>query len=233
MKILAVDTSTECCGVAVMDAPAVQVHTVFIGKETHSKHLLLMIDEAFRLAGLNLADMEGMVVTRGPGSFTGLRIGLSTIKGLSVAGDKPVTTVSSLDALACQFLGNSLPVCVLLDARKEEVYTCRYRVADMILEKITAEQVLSPEEAVSGMNAPCLFVGNGAMVYRKVIEETAGANAIFAPVFQNFIRPEIVAYLGQQRLDNNEVDDPEKLVPVYIRQPDAVVQQKKPQGVVD
>ena len=228
MKLLAVDTATNSCGVAVVNGTATAVHAVRVSQETHSRHLLPMIDQALQTAGLTAGDMDGFVVTRGPGSFTGLRIGLSTIKGLIAAANKPVAAVSSLDALAGQFLGTPRPliICALLDARKGEVYTCRYRLVDSVMEKLSDERALSPREAVADFNEPFVPVGPGAIAYRAIIKEVAGPNAVFVPAFQNNIRPEVVADLGQRRLEKGDSDDPDALTPAYIRQPDAVINQQ-------
>lgn len=227
MNILAVDTATNSCGVAVLSQTGVKAHTVRISRETHSRHLLTIINQTLKLADLSVMDLDGLAVTRGPGSFTGLRIGLATIKGLALANNKPVVGISSLDALACQFMGCSLPVCVLLDARKSEVYARRYRFISGNMEPITDEQTLSPQAAVADITEPCLFAGPGAAVYWDVIEDAVGQDAFFAPGFQNTIRPEAVAYLGSRRLLKNDVDDPDTLTPVYIRQPDAVLNLKQ------
>lgn len=223
MNILAVDTTSNSCGVAVMTKDGVQAHTVRISRETHSRHLLPVIDHVLELAGLLVMGLDGLAVTRGPGSFTGLRIGLATIKGLALANNKPVVGISSLDTLASQFAGSAFLVCPLLDARKREVYTRLYRFVNGHMTPLTDELALSPQAAVADIFEPCLFVGPGAMVYRNVIEETVGENAFFAPDFQNVIRPEAVAFLGKQRLCKKKGDDPDTLTPVYIRQPDAVL----------
>lgn len=228
MNILAVDTATNSCGVAVTSTAGVQANTVRISRETHSRHLLSIIDQSLELAGLSVMDLDGLAVTRGPGSFTGLRIGLATIKGLALANNKPVVGISSLDALACQFAGSTFLVCALLDARKSEVYARLYRFADNNLAPVTDERVLSPQMAVADITEPCLFVGPGAMVYRDVIEAAIGKNAFFAPDFANIIRPEAVAFLGARRLRAGDADDPDTLTPVYIRQPDAVLNLKQP-----
>ncbi|MEW6079818.1 MAG: tRNA (adenosine(37)-N6)-threonylcarbamoyltransferase complex dimerization subunit type 1 TsaB [Thermodesulfobacteriota bacterium] len=223
MRILAVNTATPACGVAVVDEGTVSAHAVINSGETHARQLLPLIDRTLNSCRLTVADLDGFAAVRGPGSFTGLRIGISTIKGLAAAGGKPVTSVSSLEALAYPFSGCVFPVCALIDARKGQVYACWYRFRDNALEPLTGEVVIPPEEAAARFSGPCLFVGTGAGVYRSVIESIAGSEARFALPFQNDIRPETVAHLGLRRLRDNDTESLDGFTPVYVRPPDAIV----------
>jgi tRNA threonylcarbamoyladenosine biosynthesis protein TsaB len=222
MKILAVNTATPACGVAVVDEEALSAHTVINGRDTHARQLLPLIDQTLTSCRLTVSDLDGFVAVRGPGSFTGLRIGISTVKGLAAACGRPLAGISSLEALAYPFSDCDFPVCALIDARKNQVYACWYQSRDNRLEPLTSEEVLLPEEAAARFNGPCLFVGTGAEVYRTIIEKTAGGEARFALPFQNDIRPEAVAHLGMRRLRNNDTDSTDGFTPVYIRPPDAI-----------
>ena len=122
MKILAVDTATNSCSAAIVDDGIACAELTTVNNQTHSKHLLHMIDTVCDMSGLKITDMDGFAVTIGPGSFTGLRIGISTVKGLAWPLNKPVVGISSLDALAWQCIPAAYPICTLLDARKQEVY---------------------------------------------------------------------------------------------------------------
>jgi tRNA threonylcarbamoyladenosine biosynthesis protein TsaB len=118
MKILAVDTATKSCSVAIIDAGSLSAELTTQSDQTHSKHLMQRIDAVLGMADLSAVDLDGLAVTLGPGSFTGLRIGISTIKGLAYALGKPVVGISSLNALAWQcadrsFLISKSPVCLL------------------------------------------------------------------------------------------------------------------------
>jgi len=131
MKILAVDTATMSCSVAVVEAGCLKAELIQATGETHARHLMTMIDNVLQLSNETMAGIEGFGVTIGPGTFTGLRIGLSTVQGLALAESKPIAGVSSLDALAAQVMatpGESRSlVCALLDARRKEVYHRLYR----------------------------------------------------------------------------------------------------------
>jgi len=217
MKILAVDTATKSCSVAIVDKESLLAELNISGKETHSKHLMEMINTAIGLSGITLSDLDGFAVTRGPGSFTGLRIGISIIKGLALAGSKPVIGVSSLDALARQNLFSPYLICPFLDARRGEVYFSRYRVDRGILKKEIDEDVLPPAMAVCDINEPSIFVGDGALIYKKIITDIMGDKAYFASPCQNIIRASTIACISMDRFEKNDTDDIGMFVPRYIR----------------
>ena len=223
MKILAVDTATKSCCVAIVDKDSLLAEITNVREQTHSKHLMDMINTAVDLSGLKLTDLDGFAVTRGPGTFTGLRIGISSVKGLAVASGKPVVGVSSLDALALQASLSPYLICPLLDARRGEVYFSRYRIKDGCLKKEIEEQVFPPEKAISGLHEACIFVGNGASLYQKAILDNLGELAHFAPSLQSTIRASTVAYLSVDRFENADTDDISMLVPNYIRKSDAEI----------
>ena len=228
MRILAVDTATTSCSVAIVDKTSLLSEFTIDREETHSKHLMDMIKAVLRMAGINFSDLDGFAVTRGPGSFTGLRIGLSTIKGLAVASEKPVVGVSSLEALAFQVSYSRDLICPILDARKGEVYFSRYRFLNGHLKKQTKERVAPPDKAVDDLNESCLFVGNGALLYKEMILEKMGGLASIAPMIQNTIRASTMAYLSMAKFEKNDTNDIEKISPYYIRKSDAELNLLKP-----
>jgi len=221
MRVLAVDTATTSCSVAIVDKTSLLSEFTLDREQTHSKHLMDMIKAALRMSGLNFSDLDGFAVTRGPGSFTGLRIGISTIKGLAVALEKPVVGVSSLEALALQVSYSRDLICPILDARKGEVYFSRYRFLNGHLKNQTKERVAPPDKAVDDLSESCLFVGNGALLYKEIILEKMGKFASFAPLIQNTIRASTMAYLSMAKFEKNDTDDIEKISPYYIRKSDA------------
>ena len=221
MRILAVDTATTTCSVAIADKTSLISEFTLVREETHSKHLMEMIKAVLRVSGLNFSDLDGFAVTRGPGSFTGLRIGISAIKGLAVASEKPVVGVSSLETLALQVSYSRDLICPILDARRGEVYFSRYRFLNGLLKKQTKERVAPPDQAIADLNESCLFVGNGALLYKEIILEKMGKSASFAPMIQNTIRASTLAYLSMSKFEKNDTDDIEKILPYYIRQSDA------------
>jgi tRNA threonylcarbamoyladenosine biosynthesis protein TsaB len=175
------------------------------------------------LADLKAEDVDRFAVTIGPGSFTGLRIGISTIKGLAFSLGKPVVGVSSLDALAWQCTQSAYLICPLMDARKKEVYACRYRFKDNELIKDGTEKVASPAEALRGIREPSIFIGNAVQIYRDKISAELGELAHFAAWGQHTIRASSIAWLSMTGFYRQQTDDVALLVPQYIRKPDAEV----------
>ena len=227
MKILAVDTATRSCSVAIVDDGMACAELTTVNNQTHTKHLMPMIDTVCDMSGLKIADMDGFAVTIGPGSFTGLRIGISTVKGLAWSLNKPVVGISSLDALAWQCIPAPYPLCTMLDARKQEVYYSRYCFQDGELKKDRPEQVIAPAEVIRDIREPCLFIGNGAALYKEVIKDTLGELASFANWNHDNIRASSVAGLSLERFIHHQTDDVALLVPHYIRKSDAELYRKK------
>ena len=221
MKILAVDTATKSCSVAIIEGGSLSAEITILKDQTHSKHLMELIDSGLGMSGLNAADLDGLAVTAGPGSFTGLRIGISTIKGIAHALDKPVVGLSSLEVLAWQCADRSCLICSMLDARKSEVYWATYRYADDILTRQSPENVGAPEAAVQEIKEPCVFIGSGAQLYRQGLSAALGDLAHFAPENQNIIRGSSVAFLSMERFETRDSVEAADLVPHYIRRSDA------------
>jgi tRNA threonylcarbamoyladenosine biosynthesis protein TsaB len=226
MKILAVDTASKSCSVAVVDNTSVLALQTIISDQTHSRHLMVMIDKVINLSHIKPSDIDGFAVTTGPGTFTGLRIGISSVKGLAVALNKPVTCVSSLDVLAMQTACYSYLICPMMDARRGEVYCAHYRLTGCgfktgMLTKETDEKVFSPDKALENIHEPCMFVGEGASLYHKIIEDKLGGMAFFASPNQNTTCASTVAYLGLNQFKNNVFSHPEAIAPHYIRRSDA------------
>lgn len=231
MRILAVDTATTSCSVAIVEKAGLLTEFTLNREETHSKHLMDMIHTTLGMSGLNISDMDGFAVTRGPGSFTGLRIGISTVKGLAAASGRPLVGVSSLEALAFQVSFSTDLICPLLDARKGEVYYSRYRFINGRLKQQMKEQVTHPGQAVEDISEPCLFVGNGAFLHKTILWEKLGKSASFAPVTQNSIRASTVAYLSMAKFETDDTDDIGEFQPYYIRKSDAEIHLKN-EGVI-
>ena len=231
MKILAVDTATASCSAAVMRTDgSLLAELTKVETRTHSMHLMNIINCVCDLSGIEIGDLGGFAVTVGPGSFTGLRIGISTIKGLAWSLKKPVVGISSLDALAWQCQQSDYLICPLLDARKKEVYFCRYRFQRGELKKEGIEQVGAPEQALHDIREPSLFVGSGALLYREIISAELGALAQFASATQHVIRASSVAGLSLSEFNACNTDDIALLVPHYIRKSDAEFKGQRKKG---
>jgi tRNA threonylcarbamoyladenosine biosynthesis protein TsaB len=221
MKLLALDTATRSCSVAVTHDGSLSAELTIVKNQTHSKHLMELIHSVLQIADFRLADLDGLAVTIGPGSFTGLRIGISTIKGLACALARPVVGVSTLEALAWQCGQTSYLICPLLDARKGEVYGATYRFNKGQLIQKTGPRATIPEAVVEDIKSPCVFIGTGARLYRRDILAATGGLAHFVPAGQNMIRASSVAFLSMPKFEANDTDEVAGLVPHYIRKSDA------------
>jgi len=215
VKLLGVDASLKSLSVCVIENEDLLSEITLNTGQTHSKHLLKIIDLSIASAGIAIKDIDGFAVAIGPGSFTGLRIGLSVVKGLAAALQKPAAGISCFDALAYQ-AGVSDMICALLDARKSEVYCSIYRKKI----RVGDESVSAPEQAISGIAEPCMFIGSGALLYKDLIIQKLGNLALFAPLPDNIIRASSVAYLGLEMFLKNQAQPAENLIPHYIRKPD-------------
>lgn len=223
MRLLAVDTSTLSCGVAVADGEDLLSETLLISRQTHSRHLLAMVEETLARSGLALSEMDGFAVTRGPGSFTGLRIGMSVVKGLAEVAGKPVVGISTLSALARGASLSDRPVLAMLDARKGEVYAALYRADGRgKMDETLAPEAIRPEALLGRIDGEVLCVGTGAVTYGVLLRETLGRRAVFSPA-QDVIRPSVVAALAYEAFRRGEGEDAATLAPLYLRKSDAEI----------
>jgi len=228
MIILAVDTSTSTGSVAVLNDDTVLAEMAVTSQETHAKRLVSAIDATLGMTDQTVADCDGFAVTTGPGSFTGLRIGISTVKGLGFATGKPVAGVSTLDALAYQFPLFPHLICPVLDARKGQIYTALYEsTGHMKWKRVVEDCAVEPEEWLKQVHDPCLFVGDGTVSYGELIREILGDLAYLAPIYLNRVRASVVGYIGIKQILDGQTADVEQLVPHYVRKSDAEIKRKE------
>jgi tRNA threonylcarbamoyladenosine biosynthesis protein TsaB len=221
MRILAVDTATETCSVAVVEGGAPVAELSRNHGQTHSVHLMPMIDSVLRSCRLGIDDMDVLAATVGPGSFTGLRIGLSTVKGLAFAAGKPTAGICSLDALASPLSLVSCRICAMIDARKNEVYAAEYLPENGRLAQLLEVRVLPPDQAVRRSAGPCVYVGSGARLYRDRIRALAGRDALFAPAPLMQVRAATVGLLAWEAVSAGRQIPCSDLLPWYVRASDA------------
>lgn len=221
MKLLAIDTSTILGGAAIMEDDNLIAETRINVKITHSERIMGEIDHILKQAGLKIDDIDVFAIAIGPGSFTGLRVGLSAIKGLVYATGKMLVSVSTLHAMAYSMPFSKYQICTLLDARKKEVYAGIFKWNDNDFIKIMNEQTIKIDDLLSAINENTIFSGEGSMLYKEHIKAKLGAAAIFAPPQNMVASPSSVAYLAMMKAKKEEFDDPITLVPMYIRKSEA------------
>lgn len=233
MKILGIDTSTPIGSVALIDGESlVAEHTLNIVK-AHSSRLMPAIDTVLKWGDITAEELDGCAVGIGPGSFTGIRIGIATIKSLCYALDKPIVGVSTLEAIAYNLRWTEGLICPILDARRNESYGAIFRGGDkwqrlsddscLPIETFLASVTQSGKEHFAEIengrtfSLQYTFVGDGLETYADAVQAALGEEIRFADAIFNAPRGATVAYLGAQRLKNGDSDNYWTLVPNYVR----------------
>lgn len=217
MNILAVDSSAVTATVAVMADGEIKSEISFTTSLTHSETVMPMVDEVLKRAGLTINDIDLFACSEGPGSFTGLRIGIGTVKGLSYGLSKKVCGVSTLEALAHNISYTAYPIVPIMDARRSQVYNAIYKYENDRLITVTEPRALSVDELCSEIKEKVIFVGDGVKVYKNKIKEMLGDKALFASPQHCLQRAASVAFAA---LGKTPVS-PEELSVVYLRKPQA------------
>ena len=222
MRILSLDTATEVAACAVIENNNLLGETILNYKKQHSVILMPMIDSLLKNLNLSIQDIDGFVVSKGPGSFTGLRIGMATIKGLSQGTKKPFVSVSTLDALAYNMCYTSGIICPVLDALRGNVYTALYTFEGSTLKQISDHMVVSVEELItilSQYNQPVCFIGDGIQKNKELLNSIDKVS--FAPSNLNIVRASSLGELGLQLLSQGVEESLHNSGPVYLRKSQA------------
>ena len=226
MKLLGVESATLSGGVALLDGDRLLGEITLNIAITHSERLMSAVDRLLIDCGLAPADLDGLAVSVGPGSFTGLRVGIATVKALAMALDLPVAAVPTLDALASRLPFADAPVCPILDARKSEVYLSLYRWRDGGMAREWDYLALPPELAAARLDAPVILLGDGIEACRPWLDRL-GAEARVAPAAQRMPSAASVAVLGRAALSAGEGVGADSLAPLYLRPPEAELKARR------
>lgn len=223
MRILGIESSSLVASAAIVTDDVVTAEYTVNFKKTHSQTLLPMIDEIVKMLELDLADLDGIAVSGGPGSFTGLRIGTATAKGLGLALKKPLIHVPTVDAMAYNLWGTDGLVCPIMDARRNQVYTGMYHVRHG-LEIVRPQCAMDIEKVTEHLNTlgePVIFLGDGVPVYRSQIERLMTVPFEFAPAPNNRQRAASVAALGMEYYREGRIVTAAAFEPDYLRKSQA------------
>jgi tRNA threonylcarbamoyladenosine biosynthesis protein TsaB len=223
MLLLAIETSTLSGGVALIGEEGIVAEYRLNIEITHSERLLVMIDRVLQEARVSLSKVDALAVSIGPGSFTGLRIGLATAEGLALGAAKPIVTVPTLMALASRVPFSTLPVVPLLDAKKKEVYWAAFGFEAGVCRRLIDDEVSSPEEMLRRIPRPALFLGEGSRLYADLIRREMGEQARFAPAALLLPSASSVAEIGLEKLKRGELSDPVSATPFYLRRSEAEI----------
>ena len=233
MKVLSLDSSTEAASCAIIEDNKLLGEITFNYEKQHSVILMTMIDNLLTNLHLDINSLDGFVVAKGPGSFTGLRIGMSTIKGLSFGSGKPFVSVTSLDALAFNLPFAPGIICPIIDALRNNVYTRLYRTSEGKLSFLSDYSILSIEDLIqslSGYEEPIYFIGDGTYKYKEQLI-SALPRLYFAPSHLNLTRASSLGELGLSLLNSGIHDDLDTSTPIYLRKSQAEREYDKKMGL--
>ncbi|MRG87342.1 tRNA (adenosine(37)-N6)-threonylcarbamoyltransferase complex dimerization subunit type 1 TsaB [Salinibacillus xinjiangensis] len=216
MKVLAIDTSNQVMSVAVLNQQEVVVDYTTNVKKNHSVRLMPAIHTAMKEAGLTPSDLDLVAVAQGPGSFTGVRIGVTTAKTMAYSLNIPIVPVSSLNIAAFNGLPFEGKICSFFDARRGRVYAGLYQSNGEELEEVWDEEnILFTDwlERLKELNEKVLFISNDVSLHRETIEEVLGEQALFSPPYLNVPRAAALGYVAQKK----RAVDAHQVVPNYLR----------------
>lgn len=225
MKILGIDSSGLVASAAILSDSTIAAEFTVNNKKTHSQTLLPMIEQVVKMADIELEELDAIAVAAGPGSFTGLRIGSSTAKGMALALKKPIISIPTLEGLAYRLtpVTDEL-VCPLMDARRNQVYTGIYEQKEEGVEVIRQQEAVAISELIDQVNAlerPVVFLGDGVPVQRETLEEKIKVPYRFAPAHLNRQSAAAVAALGAIYFKEGKTEDARDHKPIYLRQSQA------------
>ncbi|MDO4536088.1 MAG: tRNA (adenosine(37)-N6)-threonylcarbamoyltransferase complex dimerization subunit type 1 TsaB [Clostridium perfringens] len=223
MLVLSVDSSSSTATCALVKDDEVLGEINFNDKKQHSVILMDLIDSILKEYNIDVNCLDGFVISRGPGSFTGLRIGMATLKGLAFGSHKPLTSISTLEALAYNVVSFNGIICPIMDALRDNVYTCLYKTENNSLTPLIEEKCLAIGELVDILkekNLPIIFVGDGVSKHREYLKNTL-PNSFFAPNHSNFPKAASVGELGIKKIKDGIMEDLDLINPVYLRKSQA------------
>lgn len=224
MKILSLDSSTESASCAVVSEDKLYGEITFNYKKQHSIVLLPMIDNLLKNVNIDVNSLDGFVVCKGPGSFTGLRIGAAVIKGLSQGTGKPFASVSSLDSLAYNLAYTEGIICPMINALRGNVYTALYKFENSNLKRISEYMMISMEDLIRKLNEinECVcFVGDAINIFKSYILQNVINKVSFAPVNLNIVKAASLGELGLKLIKDNKCDNLYTFAPFYLRKSQA------------
>jgi tRNA threonylcarbamoyladenosine biosynthesis protein TsaB len=233
MNILAFETSGRAASVAVMKDNRLIGEMTVSTRLNHSEKLMPMIDELLEKTEISIKDIDALAIGVGPGSFTGIRIGVSTAKGLAQALDIPIAAVSSLRTLACNGAYSDMLVCPIIDARRNQVYSGVFIWKGNELVEVLKEDVYDFKELLLILkNKDCnvLFLGEDVDKFKEQMKEVLGKNGILAMPQVNFPRAASVAGLAIKKIEEKDLENAFTLLPVYLRKAEAERQYEERMG---
>lgn len=224
---LALDTSTSMAGLCISRGGVPLAEYAWAAHQDHTATLMPAVDTLFALHRLTPADISGIAVALGPGSFNGLRVGLATAKGLALALGVPLVGVSTLELTAWGHRAAGLPVCAIHDAGRKELAAAVYRSSDGVWRQLLEEQVITVEALARKLRGRTLLCGEMPAWARPLLQDALGSRAVFVEGVAATRRPALLAELAWPRLSRGEGDDLAGLQPLYLRRPNITEPRRK------
>ncbi len=226
--ILAIENSSQCGSVALVAPGLCLAEYSLTTGTTHSRRLLTSVQQVMTDSGIKWEQLSAIAISAGPGSFTGLRIGLTTAKGLALASGKPLIAVSSLTTLASQLPWTNSMICPVLDARKQEVYTAFYRCADdEIPHRVSEIVAIPPHELAQSIKEDVIFLGDGTKIYSDILRDGVTGRVSFANPEIFFIRAAALGATALRKWYTQDLLDTATAIPDYIRPSEAEISLKQ------
>ena len=220
MRILSLDSSGLVATVAILEDEQILAEYTVNYKKTHSQTLLPMLDEIVKMVEFDLSTIDAIAVAGGPGSFTGLRIGAATAKGLGLALQKPLIHIPTVDGMAYNLYGNDGLICPIMDARRNQVYTGIYRFEKGNFQVVEEQMAISVEELMEMLNQygeKVTFLGDGVPVYKEQMIKGLQVEFYFAPAHMNRQSAAAVGALGMLYFQEGKIETATEHRPDYLR----------------
>lgn len=233
MKILAIDSSGLVASAALIEDDNMVAEYTINYKKTHSQTLLPMIDEIVKMTDTDLESIDAIAVAGGPGSFTGLRIGSATAKGLGLALGKPLIHIPTVDGLAFNLFGTDKIICPIMDAKRNQVYTGLYEFENMQFHVMEEQMAVSIDEIINKINTigrSVIFVGDGICVYEEQIQNLIKVDYFFAPAHLNKQRAAAIGTLAKRYFEEGKIENATEHKPEYLRLSQAERERLEMQG---
>lgn len=222
MKILALDCSAGPASTAIIEDGKIIASSFVNVKLTHSQTLLPMVENTLSSAMLTVDDIDAFAINNGPGSFTGVRIGISAVKGLAVPKNKPCIEISTLYSIACGFKNTNSIVCAAMDARCNQVYNALFRIKDGEITRLCDDRAImicEVEKELSSLNENIIIAGDGAELFKDFADNNSNCSVSCEP--QRFQNAYGVAIAAEEKLNKGEAVSAHELKPFYLRLPQA------------
>jgi len=216
---LAIDTSTDNAGLAIVQESLVLAELNWHCRQNHSVELMPCLTWLLKQAEIDLKSLNGIIVARGPGSFNGLRVGVSTAKGLAFSLGIPLAGISTLEAAAYQYAETGFPICPIFNAGRGEIAAAIYQKRGKQWRLLIDQHITTADSLCSQISGKAIFCGEPPMAVLEQLKEKLGRKAIIPSTASRLRRAAFLAELGVKRLEAGDCDQPASLQPIYLRQP--------------